>query len=102
MDKDKDIKNISADSQNGTNKSIEKTDNKKPAPKKKPKISIKERVSKALREYKSELKKIVWFNREQTFKSSVIVLISVVVVSIFIGTLDYIFSTALMWLGKII
>lgn len=100
MDKDKN--NVSIEPVDDTGKDIEKVDNKKLAPKKKPKIPLKERVSKALREYKSELKKIVWFNREQTFKSSIIVIISIVIVSAFIGGLDYIFSTALIWLGKII
>ena len=80
----------------------EKTEIKKVAPKKKSKISLKEKTSKALREYKSELKKIVWFNREQTFKSSVIVIISVMIVSAFISSLDFIFSNALLWLGKLI
>ncbi len=99
---DKDNNNVSIEPVDDTGNKIEKVDNKKLAPKKKPKVSLKERVSKALREYKSELKKIVWFNREQTFKSSVIVVISVVIVSAFIGSLDYIFSSALIWLGKLI
>ena len=82
--------------------STESSENKKVAPKKKSKISLKTKTLKALREYKSELKKIVWFNREQTFKSSVIVIISVIIVSAFISSLDYIFSTALSWLGKLV
>lgn len=100
MDKDKN--NVSEELDDDAEKSVEKADSKKLAPKKKPKVTFKERIMKALREYRSELKKIVWYNREQTFKSSVIVIISVVIVSAFIGGLDYVFSTTLMWLGKLV
>ncbi len=100
MDNDK--KNISAEPADDTGSHPDKAANHNPAPKKKPKISLKERITKALREYKSELKKIVWFSREQTFKSSIIVLISVIIVSAFIGGLDFLFSNALILLGKII
>jgi len=100
MDNDKN--NISAEPADDTGNHIDKAGNNKPAPKKKPKISLKEKITKALREYKSELKKIVWFSREQTFKSSIIVLISVIIVSAFIGGLDFLFSNALLLLGKII
>jgi preprotein translocase subunit SecE len=100
MDQDKN--NISVDPADTAEKSAAKADVKNAAPKKKPKISVKEKVTKALREYRSELKKIVWYSREQTFKSSVIVIISVVIVGAFIGGLDYFFSSLLMWLGKLI
>ncbi|MDD4773845.1 MAG: preprotein translocase subunit SecE [Eubacteriales bacterium] len=96
--KDNNDNNVSVKSVDNT----ESSESKKVAPKKKTKISLKAKILKALREYKSELKKIVWFNREQTFKSSVIVIISVIIVSAFISSLDYIFSTALLWLGKLV
>lgn len=73
---------------------------KKAARKDKP--SLKERVAKSWREYKSELKKIVWYNREQTFRSSVVVVVSIIVVSACVGGLDWVFSKLLMWLGTLV
>lgn len=69
---------------------------------KKPKVPLKQRIAQTWREYKSEMKKIVWYNREQTFKSSVIVVVSIVVVAICIGCLDWGFSKLLMWLGTLV
>jgi len=69
---------------------------------KKEKIPVKERISKAWREYKSELKKIVWYNREQTFRSSVIVVVSILAAGICIGALDFCFAHAIQWLGALI
>ncbi len=82
-------------------KPAEKTENK-PEQKNKNKVKLTERIGKMLREYKSEIKKVVWYGREQTFRSSVIVIVSIVVVSIFISSMDYLFSTLLMWLGSLI
>ncbi len=69
---------------------------------KKDKPALKERVAKAWREYKSELKKIVWYNREQTFRSSVVVVVSIIIVSACVGGLDWVFSKLLMWLGSLV
>ena len=84
-----------------TQKPAEKTEVKAEL-KKSNKVKLSQRIGKMLREYKSELGKIVWYNREQTFKSSVIVIISIVAVSAFISALDFGFSSALMWLGSLI
>lgn len=72
----------------------EKAANKKP--------SIGARISKFIREYKSELKKIVWYNRKDTINSTILVLISIVVCSAVISALDLGFSSALLALGKLI
>jgi preprotein translocase, SecE subunit, bacterial len=68
----------------------------------KPKVTLGERLSKFWREYKSELKKIVWFSREDTIRSTVLVLVTIAVVSVVISALDMSFSTALLALGRLI
>lgn len=75
---------------------------KKPAAKKKDKPSLGQRIAKGFREYKSEMKKIVWFSREQTFRSSVVVLIAIIISGLCIGGLDFLFSHAIQWLGSLV
>ncbi len=77
-----------------------KTSEKKPAKKDKP--SFVERVKKFWREYKSELKKVVWASRELTLKNTLIVAVAVVIVGACIGLLDFAFSTGVVELGKLI
>lgn len=74
---------------------------KKPA-KKKDKPSLGQRISKGFREYKSEMKKIVWFGREQTFRSSVVVLIAIIICGICIGGTDLLFTQFIRWLGSLV
>ncbi|MBQ8510228.1 MAG: preprotein translocase subunit SecE [Clostridia bacterium] len=81
-------------------KAVDKKDDKKPAKKDKP--SFIERVKKFFREYKSELKKVVWATREVTLNNTLLVVVSVAVVSVVIGVLDFAFSTGLVALGKLI
>lgn len=66
------------------------------------KTPIKERLSKFFREYKSEFKKIVWYGKQQTFNSSVLVIVSLVISGVAIGALDLVFSKLLNLLGSLI
>lgn len=66
------------------------------------KVSIGARIKKFFKDYKSEIKKITWYSREQTLKSSLIVCVMVVVLAIVIGGLDYLFYNLLQWLGGIL
>ncbi len=77
-----------------------KTSEKKPVKKDKP--SLGERIKKFLREYKSELKKVVWASKELTFKNTLIVAVAVIIVGAFIGLLDFVLSTGIVELGKLI
>ena len=70
--------------------------------KKDSKKSLGVKFSNWIRGYKSTLKKIVWYNREQTFKSSLIVIVSILIVSAVIGGLDWCFSKLLIWLGTLV
>lgn len=74
----------------------------KPAPAKKNKPSLKERIGKFFREYKSELKKVVWATPQQTLNNFILVAVSVVITSACIGLLDFAFSTGLTALGRLI
>ncbi|MBR6725636.1 MAG: preprotein translocase subunit SecE [Clostridia bacterium] len=69
---------------------------------KKNRVTFRERIAKGWRDYKSEMKKIVWFNREQTFKSSVIVIVSILICAICVGALDIAFSRLLELLASLV
>ncbi|HHW24257.1 MAG TPA: preprotein translocase subunit SecE [Bacillota bacterium] len=76
--------------------------NKAEAKPKKPKVKLSERVGKFFREYKSELKKIVWYSKEDTIRSTVLVLVAIIVFSVIISTLDFLFSSGLLAIGRLI
>ena len=76
---------------------------KKPAEKnEKKKPSIFARMGKFFREYKSELKKVVWATKEQTLNNFVLVLVSVVITGVCVGVLDLVFNSGITALGKLI
>ena len=75
------------------NKDVEKTTAEKPAKKSKPNLF--KRIAKFFRDYKSELKKIVWANPKQTLYRSLFVIVVVIVFGAVIGLLDYTFSQAI-------
>ncbi len=82
---------------------VEKADakaEKKPAPKK-DKVKFTDKVKKFWRDYKSEFKKIVWPSKEETTKSTMIVIVSIVVCAIVIGILDFAFSKGITLLGHL-
>lgn len=82
----------------------EKEKPKKEAPKKekKERKPLGERFKKFWRDYKSELRKIVWCPWRQVRKNSTLVIIAVIVISAVIGLLDFGFSNAIIYLGKLI
>ncbi|NLB16734.1 MAG: preprotein translocase subunit SecE [Clostridiales bacterium] len=91
-----------ADNEKTVDKAVKTAKPEKPAKPKAPKVSIKERVSNFIREYRSELKKIVWFSREATLKSSVFVIISLLICAAVLGVTDFTLSKAILALGKLI
>ena len=52
-------------------------------------IKFREKIKKFLRVYKSELKKVVWLPWDQTRKSTLVVLVVMVVFAVAIGLLDW-------------
>lgn len=80
-------------------KADKKADKKAEKAKKPPIMS---RIGKALREYKSEMKKIVWYSREQTVHSSIVVIVCIVVIGAVIAALDFGFSHLLSWIAALV
>jgi preprotein translocase subunit SecE len=74
---------------------------KKAAPKKN-KPGFFKRIGKFFKDYKSELKKVVWLNPKTTAQYTGLVLVVMVIVSAFIFGLDVIFNQLLEWLSKLV
>ncbi|MBR6558453.1 MAG: preprotein translocase subunit SecE [Clostridia bacterium] len=72
----------------------------KPAKKDKP--GLFKRIAKFFRDYKSEMKKIVWAGPKVTLQRSVFVAVVVVLAGAVIGVLDVIFSQTIMMLAKLL
>lgn len=66
------------------------------------KPSLISRIGKSLREYKSEMKKIVWYSREQTVHSSIVVIVCIVFNGAVIAALDFGFSHLLSWIAALV
>ena len=81
---------------------VEKAKTTKPDKPKKPKTPLKEKIASFIREYKSEMKKIVWFSKENTIKSSIFVIISLIICAALLGVIDFALSKAIMAIGSII
>ena len=60
------------------------------------------RVKKFWKSYKSELKKITWYSRKQTFTSTLLVLVCMGISAAFIGVLDFGFSKGIEGLGALV
>lgn len=69
---------------------------------KKPGMSVRAKIAKFFRDYRSELKKIVWCPWKQVRKNTILVVVSVIVLSIMIGLMDFVFSNAIIALGKLV
>ena len=80
----------------------DKKDKTKKATPKKNKIGLGQRIKKFFKDYKSELKKIVWLSPKTTFQYTAMVLVVMVIVSAFIGVLDLAFSKLLLFVGGLI
>jgi preprotein translocase subunit SecE len=50
------------------------------------------------REVRSELRKVAWPTRSEVIHYSIIVLVTIVVMTAFVGVLDYGFSEGILWL----
>ena len=69
----------------------------------KEKMKLGARIKKFLRDYKSELKKIVWPTRPQVIQNTGVVLVAIIAVAIVVGLLDLAFGTGVVvgLLGKL-
>ncbi len=59
------------------------------------------RIANFFREYKSELKKVVWYPKNEVARDTGIVVASLVVAGVVIGVLDLIFTQIILLIGQI-
>lgn len=55
--------------------------------------SITQKISTFFKEVFVEMKRVSWLPKNEVFKYTIIVLVSTIVVAMFLGGLDYIFTT---------
>ena len=60
------------------------------------------KIRKFFKDLKSEFKKVVWYGRKQTIKSTALVIVCLVVVSAVVSLIDIGLSSVIMWLGGLI
>ena len=60
----------------------------KPEKEKKEKPKFSEKIKKFFKDYKSEMKKVVWPTREQLVKNTGVVLVAIIFMAVIIGILD--------------
>ncbi|MBS7275952.1 MAG: preprotein translocase subunit SecE [Eubacteriales bacterium] len=77
-----------------------KEEKKKDAKSSKPGLGAK--IKKFFKDYKSEMKKVVWYGKNQTLKSTGLVIVCLVVVSAVISLLDLGLSNLILWLGSLV
>ena len=77
-----------------------KEEKKKDAKSSKPGLGAK--IKKFFKDYKSEMKKIVWYSREQTVHSSIVVIVCIVFIGAVIAALDFGFSHLLSWIAALV
>lgn len=66
------------------------------------KKSLKERISKFFREYRSEIKKISWSKPSQTMNNTWAVIVASVAIAIVVGVVDFLVSSGIVFLGNLI
>ena len=68
----------------------------------KEKMKLGARIKKFFRDYRSEMKKIVWPTRSQVISNTGVVLVAIIFVAAIVGLLDLAFGTGIIGaLGKI-
>ena len=77
-----------------------KEDKKKTSKDRKPGLGSK--IKNFFKNNKSEMKKISWYGKAQTAKSTGVVIVVLVVASVLIGLIDLGLSNLLMWIGKLV
>lgn len=87
-------KNIKDKDEAKKGKTIVKADKKSPPATKdgKEKMKLGARIKKFFRDYKSEMKKIVWPTRPQVIQNTGVVLVAIIFVAVVVGILDLVFG----------
>ena len=74
----------------------------RPAEKKEKKPNVFVRLFAWLRTTKAELKKIVWTPRDEVIRNTAVTLVSMIAMSAVLGVLDFLFSSAISGLARLI
>lgn len=65
----------------------------------KKKVGFGEKIKRFFRSYRSEVKKIVWFSWDQTWKNTLVVLVTTVAIAVVVGLLDWGFTEGVIALS---
>ena len=68
----------------------------------KEKVGFGRRMGKFFSDCRAELKKVVWASRKSTIRNTIVVCVAVVVISAFTGLFDYLFSSLIDLLNRLI
>ncbi len=60
------------------------------------------KIAKFWKDFTSEMKKVVWMSWKDVRKSTVLVIVAVVIISVIIGLLDFGFDKAIRALGRLV
>ena len=66
------------------------------------KESFWEKVKRFFRSYRSEVKKIVWFSWDQTWKNTLVVLVIAIAIAVVVGLLDWGFTKGIIALSGLV
>ena len=77
-----------------------KGDNKKASKDRKPGLGTK--IKNFFKNNKSELKKISWYGKKQTLRSSGVVIVALLAVSVAVGLLDLGLNKFIMWIATLV
>ncbi len=84
-----------------TKKAVETAKETKPAKKKSDKPGFFKRIANFFRDYKSEMKKVVWYPWKNVVRDTGVVMVSLVITGVIIGVLDLVFTKLILLLGQI-
>ena len=82
---------------------IKKEENKKEKSVKPPenKVKLGDRIKKFFKDYKSEMKKVVWPTKDQLIKNTGVVLVAIIFMAVIVGVLDLIFGLGISLLANV-
>jgi preprotein translocase subunit SecE len=60
------------------------------------------KIAKFFRDFRSEMKKVVWLSKKQLKTNTILVIIAICVAAVAIGIFDYLCSTGLDLLGRLV
>ncbi|MHC1696110.1 MAG: preprotein translocase subunit SecE [Eubacteriales bacterium] len=103
------VKAVKTDNAVKTGKEVSKAADKDAEKKKyvpvkpvKEKVKLKVRIATFIRDYRSELKKIVWPTFKQLTTSTKIVVVAIALMGIAVGVVDFLFSKGILLLGGLL